>query len=78
MLSKTTQQTIRMGVNPITRRYRSFGIDPNENRVAGQWGITSKTNISPPILYLSSFKIYPHLRMTVQSLFQWHVRQYAY
>ena len=30
--------------------------------------------ISPPILYLSSFKIYPHSRMTVQSLFQWHVQ----
>jgi hypothetical protein len=37
MLSKTTQQTIRMGVNPITRRYRSFNIDPNEFRLAGQW-----------------------------------------
>ena len=39
MLSKTTQQTIRMGVTPLTRRYRSFSIDPNENRVAGQWVI---------------------------------------
>ena len=39
MLSKTTQQTIRMGVTPLTRRYRSFGIDPHENRLAGQWVI---------------------------------------
>jgi hypothetical protein len=39
MLSKTTQQTIRMGVIPITRRYRSFNIDPNEFRLAGQWVI---------------------------------------
>ena len=36
--------------------------------------ITSKSDISPPILYLSSFKIYPHSRMTVQSLFQWHIQ----
>jgi hypothetical protein len=39
MLSKTTQQTIRMGFTPLTRRYCSFGIDPHENRVAGQWVI---------------------------------------
>ena len=30
--------------------------------------------LSPPILYLSSFKIYPYSRMTVQSLFQWHIQ----
>ena len=39
MLSKTTQHTIRMGVNPVTRRYRTFNIDPNEFRLAGQWVI---------------------------------------
>ena len=39
MMAKTTQQTIRMGVNPITRRYRSLNIDPNSLRLAGEWTI---------------------------------------
>jgi len=29
-LSKTTQMTIRQGVNPLTRRYRTFNLDPNQ------------------------------------------------
>ena len=38
-LDKTTQSTIRQGMNPITRRYKSFNIDPNSLRVAGEWTI---------------------------------------
>ena len=38
-LSKTTQMTIRQGVNPITRRYRTFGLDPNQLRLPGEWTI---------------------------------------
>jgi hypothetical protein len=34
-LSKTTQMTIRQGVNPITRRYKTFGLDPNQLRLPG-------------------------------------------
>jgi hypothetical protein len=38
-LSKTTQMTIRQGVNPITRRYKSFNLDPNQLRISGEWTI---------------------------------------
>jgi hypothetical protein len=38
-LSKTTQMTIRQGVNPITRRYKTFGLDPNQLRLPGEWTI---------------------------------------
>jgi hypothetical protein len=39
MMSKTTQKTIRMGVNPIMHRYCSFNINLNSLRLAGEWTI---------------------------------------
>ena len=38
-LSKTTQMMIRQGVNPITRRYKTFNLDPNQLRLPGEWTI---------------------------------------
>jgi len=38
-LSKTTQMTIRQGVNSIKQRYKTFGLDPNQLRLPGEWTI---------------------------------------
>jgi hypothetical protein len=38
-LLKTAQMTIRQGVNPITQRYKTFNLDPNQLRLPGKWTI---------------------------------------